>query len=82
MKSQFEISKEGGKCKMCKKFYKVKLSNLKDYLLRKHKEKADEIELVEATSGTRNRNDDEIQLIKRIKLDVDVNQLIREMIRL
>ena len=82
MKSQFEISKEGGKCKMCKKFYKGKLSNLKDHLLRKHKEKADEIELVEATSATRNRNDDEIQLIKRIKLDVDVNQLIREMIRL
>ena len=82
VKSQFEISKEGGKCKMCKKFYKGKLSNLKDYLLRKHKEKADELELVEATSATRNRNDNEIQLIKRIKLDVDVNQLIREMIRL
>ena len=82
MKSQFEISKERGKCKMCKKFYKGKLSNLKDHLLRKHKEKADEIELVEATSATRNRNDDEIQLIKRIKLDVDVNQLIRGMIRL
>ena len=82
MKSQFEISKEGGKCKMCKNFYKGKLNNLKDHLLRKHKEKADEIELVEATSATRNRNDDEIQLIKRIKLDVDVNQLIREMIRL
>ena len=79
---QFEISKEGGKCKMCIKFYKGKLSNLKDHLLRKHKEKADEIKLVEATSATRNRNDDEIQLIKRIKLDVDVNQLIREMIRL
>ena len=55
MKSQFEISKEGGKCKMCKKFYKGKLSYLKDHLLRKHKEKADEIELVEATSATRNR---------------------------
>ena len=82
VKSQFEISKEGGKCKMCKKFYKGKLSNLNDHLLRKHKEKADEIELVEATSATRNRNDDEIQLIKRIKLDVDVNQLIREMIRI
>ena len=82
VKSQFEISKEGGKCKMCKKFYKGKLSNLKDHLLQKLKEKADEIELVEATSATRNRNDDEIQLTKRIKLDVDVNQLIREMIRL
>ena len=81
VKSQFEINK-GGKCKMCKKFYNGKLSNFKDHLLRKHKEKADEIELVEATSATRNRNDDEIQLIKRIKLDVDVNQLIREMIRL
>ena len=76
VKSQFEISKEGGKCKMCKKFYKGKLSNLKDHLLRKHKEKADEIELFEAISATRNRNDGEIQLIKRIKLDVDVNQLI------
>ena len=56
VKSQFESSKEGGKCKMCKKFYKGKLSNLKDHLLRKHKEKAEEIELVEATSATRNRN--------------------------
>ena len=28
VKSQFEISKEGGKCKMYKKFYKGKLSNL------------------------------------------------------
>ena len=43
VKSQFEINKEGGKCKMCKKFYKDKLSNHKDHLLRKHKEKADEI---------------------------------------
>ena len=82
VKSQFEINKEGGKCKMSKKFYKGKLSNLKDHLLRKHKEKADGIELVEATPATRHRNDDEIQLIKRIKLEVDVNQLIRERIRL
>jgi DNA phosphorothioation-dependent restriction protein DptG len=44
VKSQFEISKEGGKCKMCKKFYKGKLSNLKDHLLRKRKEKAGEID--------------------------------------
>ena len=29
VKSQFEIIKEGGKCKMCKNFYKGKLSNLK-----------------------------------------------------
>ena len=64
------------------KILQRELSNLKDHLLQKHKKKADEIELVEATSATRNRNDDEIQLIKRIKLDVDVNQLIREMIRL
>ena len=53
MKSQFEINKEGGKCRMCKKFYKGKLSNLKNHLLRKHKEKADEIELVEATPAKR-----------------------------
>ena len=53
VKSHFEINKEEGKCKMCKKFYKDKLSNLKDHLLRKHKEKADEIELVEATPATR-----------------------------
>ena len=58
---------------MCKKFYKGKLNNLKDHL-RKHKEKADEIELVEATPATRHGNDDEIQLIKQIKLEVDVNQ--------
>ena len=80
--SQLEIYKEGGKCKMCKKFYKGKLSNLKDHLLRKHKQKAYEIELVEATPATRHRNDDKFQLIKRIKLEVDLNQLIREMIRL
>ena len=67
---------------MCKKFYKGKLSNLKDQLLRKRKEKPDEIKLVEATPATRHRNDDEIQLIKRIKLEVNVSQLIREMIRL
>ena len=67
---------------MCKKFCKGKLSNLKDYLLRKYKEKADEIELVEATPARRHRNDDEVQLIKRIKLEVDVNHLIREMILL
>ena len=82
VKSQFETNKEGGKCKMCKKFYKGKLSNLKDHLFRKHKEKANEIELGEATPAKRHRNDDEIQLVKRIKLEVDVNQLIREMIRL
>ena len=82
VKSQFEINKEGGKCKMCKKFYKGKLSNHKDHFLRKDKEAADEIELVEATPAKWHRNDDEIQLIKRIKLEVDVNQLIREMIRL
>ena len=52
VKCQFEIKKEGGKCKMCEKFYKGKLSNLKNHLLRKHKEKADEIELVEATPAT------------------------------
>ena len=56
--------------------------NLKDHLLRKHKEKADKIELVEATPATRHGNDDEIQLIKRIKVGVDVNQLIKGMIRL
>ena len=82
VKSQFENNKKGGECKMCKKFYKGKLSNLEDHLLRKHKEKADEIELVEATPATRHGNDDEFQLIKRIKLEVDVNQLVREMIRL
>ena len=82
VKSQFEINKEGGKWKTCKKFYKGKLSNLKDHLLRKQKEKTDEIELVEATPATRHRNDDEVQLIKRIKLEVDVNQFIRDMIRL
>ena len=82
VKSQFEIDKEGGICKMWKKLYKGKLSNLKDNLLRKHKEKGYEIELVEATPATRHGNDDEIQLFKRIKLEVDVNQLIREMIRL
>ena len=80
VKNQFEINKEGGKCKMCKKFYKGKLSNLKDHLLRKYKEKADEIESVEVTPPTRHGNDDEIQLIKQIKLEVDVNQLIKEMI--
>ena len=58
MKSQFQINK-GGKCNMCKIFYKGKLSNLKDHL-RKYKEKADEIELVEATPATRHGNDDEI----------------------
>ena len=82
VKSQFEVNKEGGKCKMCKNFYKGKLSNLKDHLLRKLKEKADEIELVEATPVTRHRNHDEIQLIKRIKLEVDANQFIRKSIRL
>ena len=66
---------------MCKKFYGT-LSNLKDHLLRKHEEKADEIELVEATPDTRYRNDDEILLIKQIRLEVYVNQLIREMIQL
>ena len=81
VKSQIEINKEGRKCKMCKKFYKGKLSNLKDLLLRKCKEKADEIELIEATPATRDRNDNEIQIIKQIKLEVDGNQLIREMIR-
>ena len=45
-------------------------------------EKADKIELAEATPATRHGNDDEVQLIKRIKLEVDVDQLIREMIRL
>ena len=49
---------------MCKIFYKGKLSNLKDHLHRKHKEKADKIELVEATPTTRHQNNDEIQLIK------------------
>ena len=82
VKSQLEIIKEGGKCKICKKDNKGKLSNLKDYLLRKHKEKADKIELVEDTPATRHRNDVEVQLIKRIKREVDVNQLNREMIRL
>ena len=82
VKSQFEINKEGEKCKMYKKFYKGKLSNLKDHLHRKHKEKADEIELVEATPATRHQNDGEIKLIKQTKQEVDVNQLIREMIRL
>ena len=57
VKSQFKINKEGGKCKMCKKFFKGKFSNLKDHLLRKHKEKANEIKLVEATPTTRKRND-------------------------
>ena len=80
MKSQFEINKEREKCKIFKKFYKGKLSNLKDQLFKKHKEKA-EIELVEATPAARHRNNDEIQLTKRMKLEDDVNQLIREMIR-
>ena len=43
MKSQFEIDKEGGKCKMCIMFCKDKLSDLKDHLkdnlLQKHKKK-------------------------------------------
>ena len=46
---------------MCIKFYKGKLSNLKDHFLRKHKEKANEIEFVEAIPATRHRNDNEIQ---------------------
>ena len=65
---------------MQKKFYKLKLSNLKDHLLRKYKEKADKIELVKATPATRHGNDDEIQLIKQINQEIDVNQLIREII--
>ena len=39
VKSQFEINKEGGKCKISKKFYKGKLINHKGNFLRKHKEK-------------------------------------------
>ena len=38
VKSQFKINKEE-KCKMCKKFYKGKLSKLKDHLLRKQTKK-------------------------------------------